>query len=116
MSKLNQYRELERRLAEQLEELERLKQDKDVQKDMEFEDDLNALMDAYDRKPRDVIAILDPSTPTTQSPAIRRPRQLKIYVHPDTGETVETKGGNHKTLKAWKDEHGADTVESWRTQ
>jgi len=26
---------------------------------------------------------------------------------------VETKGGNHKILKQWKQEHGSDTVESW---
>jgi hypothetical protein len=26
---------------------------------------------------------------------------------------VETKGGNHKTLKEWKTNHGADEVESW---
>jgi hypothetical protein len=26
---------------------------------------------------------------------------------------VETKGGNHKTLKEWKTKHGADEVESW---
>ena len=26
---------------------------------------------------------------------------------------VETKGGNHKILKAWKEKHGADVVEGW---
>jgi len=26
---------------------------------------------------------------------------------------METKGGNHKMLKAWKTKHGADKVESW---
>jgi hypothetical protein len=28
---------------------------------------------------------------------------------------IETKGGNHKELKAWKEKYGADTVESWVT-
>lgn len=32
-----------------------------------------------------------------------------------TGEVIETKGGNHKGLKEWKSEHGAETVESWLT-
>jgi hypothetical protein len=26
---------------------------------------------------------------------------------------IKTKGGNHKGLKAWKDEYGADVVETW---
>ena len=43
----------------------------------------------------------------------RRKRKLKIYKNPNTGEVVETRGGNQKTLKAWKEEHGNDTVESW---
>lgn len=43
----------------------------------------------------------------------RAKRKLKIYKNLNTGEVVETCGGNHKTLKAWKDEHGAETVESW---
>jgi hypothetical protein len=38
---------------------------------------------------------------------------VKVYKNPHTGEVVETKGGNHKTLKEWKAEYGSDTVESW---
>jgi uncharacterized protein YhaN len=46
----------------------------------------------------------------------RRARSVKIYRNPHNGEIVETKGGNHKTLKAWKAEHGSATVESWLDQ
>jgi len=28
---------------------------------------------------------------------------------------IETKGGNHKTLKEWKAQWGSDEVESWAT-
>jgi hypothetical protein len=35
---------------------------------------------------------------------------------PHTGKCVKTKGGNHKTLKEWKAEHGSATVESWLTK
>jgi len=38
---------------------------------------------------------------------------IKRYKNPNTGEVIETKGGNHKVLKAWKAEHGNTTVESW---
>jgi hypothetical protein len=41
---------------------------------------------------------------------------FKVYKNPHTGEVVETKGGNQKTLKEWKAEHGSDTVESWLTK
>lgn len=69
---------------------------------------------------KDVIAVLDPERRTgscqpaaTAEKRSRRERALKRYKHPDTGEIVETKGGNHKVPKAWRAEHGADTVESW---
>jgi hypothetical protein len=35
---------------------------------------------------------------------------VKVYKNPHSGEIVETKGGNHKTLKQWKAEHGFATV------
>ena len=28
----------------------------------------------------------------------RKPRKLKVFKNPETGETVETRGGNHKVL------------------
>lgn len=46
---------------------------------------------------------------------IRRARKVKQYKNPHNGEILETKGGNHKTLKHWKDKWGADVVEGWAT-
>lgn len=43
----------------------------------------------------------------------RRARAIKQYKNPHNGEIVETKGGNHKVLKAWKAKYGNDEVESW---
>ncbi|HCL4185724.1 TPA: DNA binding protein, partial [Pseudomonas aeruginosa] len=43
----------------------------------------------------------------------RKARAVKVYKNPNSGEIVETKGGNHKVLKAWKAEFGNDVVESW---
>ncbi|MNH44318.1 hypothetical protein D3C79_1064480 [compost metagenome] len=53
------------------------------------------------------------STAATSTSAQRKPREVKRYKNPHSGEVVETKGGNHKILKQWKQEHGSDTVESW---
>ncbi|MND62276.1 hypothetical protein D3C80_535580 [compost metagenome] len=68
-----------------------------------------------------VINLLDPKSgrraPVAEPQAsTRKPRQVKVYKNPNTGEVVETKGGNHKTLKEWKAEHGSATVESWLTK
>jgi len=65
-----------------------------------------------------VINLLDPQAsrraPTVETKTgTRKPRQVKVYRNPNTGEVVETKGGNHKTLKEWKAKHGSEIVESW---
>jgi len=120
MSKLAEFRRLERHLAEQLAALEAMKGDKGLEQEIEFESKLRALLGEYNKSLRDIIAILDlqndsKSTRTAPAPvkASRKARALKVYKNPHNGEVVETKGGNHKTLKEWKAEHGSDTVESW---
>lgn len=118
MSKLAEYRQLEKHLAEQLQALEALKGDSALKKEIEFETKLRGLLDQYGFNLKHIINLLDPqSSSRRQAPAqmtgTRKPRQLKTYKNPQTGEVVETKGGNHKTLKEWKTKHGADEIESW---
>lgn len=118
MSKLAEFRQLEKHLAEQLQALEALKGDAGLKQEIEFETKLRALLAKYNYSLKDVINLLDPQA-SRRAPAVeaksgtRKPRQVKIYKNPHTGEVVETKGGNHKTLKEWKAEHGSATVESW---
>jgi DNA-binding protein H-NS len=117
MSKLAEFRQLEKHLAEQLKALETLKGDAGLKQEIEFETKLRALLAKYGYSLKDIVNLLDPKagsrTPAAPTKSgTRKPRQVKIYKHPKTGEVVETKGGNHKTLKA---EHGSDTVESWRS-
>ncbi len=88
---------------------------------MEFEDKLRALMAEYGVNLRSLISMLDPQPSTSAAlPAgrtgARKERKLKVYKHPESGEVVETKGGNNKVLKAWKAEHGSDVVEGWLQQ
>ena len=118
MSKLAEFRQLENHLAEQLQALEALKGDAGLKKEIEFETKLRDLLAKYGYSLKDVVNLLDPQTgrraPATESKTgTRKPRQLKVYKNPHTGEVVETKGGNHKTLKDWKAQHGSATVESW---
>ncbi|HFK1874664.1 TPA: histone-like nucleoid-structuring protein, MvaT/MvaU family [Pseudomonas aeruginosa] len=120
MSKLAEFRAAEKALADQLAYLESLKNDNSLKKEIEFEEKLKTLMGEYGKSLRDIVAILDPSVAgsatvrgSRSSQSKRRERVVKVYKNPNTGEVVETKGGNHKVLKAWKVEHGNDVVESW---
>lgn len=120
MSRLAEYRKLEQQLAAQLAQLESMKSDSGLKKEMEFENRLRALLSEYGFSLKDVISLLDPQSArrvaTSESKAAaRKPRQVKVYKNPHSGEVVETKGGNHRTLKEWKNEYGSDTVESWLT-
>lgn len=114
MSKLAEFRAVEKALAEQMAHLESLKNDVNLQKEIEFEQKLNELMQAYGKSLGDVTAILDPRAHgEAPARAKRRARAVKVYRNPHSGEVVETKGGNHKVLKAWKAEYGSDVVDSW---
>ena len=119
MSRLAEFRAAEKALADQLAHLESLKNDVGLKKEIEFEDRLKALMGEYGKSLKDIIAILgtgaahDGRKGTRAGAPQRRARAVKVYRNPNSGEVVETKGGNHKVLKAWKAQYGSDTVESW---
>lgn len=123
MSKLAEFRALERDLAAQVAALESMKNDSGLKREMDFEQKLRELLADYGYSLRDVIGVLDPTAPARRSPVgiaapakgTRRARQIKQYNNPHTGEVIETKGGNHKQLKEWKADHGAEVVESWLT-
>ncbi|PMR70447.1 histone-like nucleoid-structuring protein, MvaT/MvaU family [Halomonas heilongjiangensis] len=118
MSLLSEYMQMEQQLKQLQDNMEKLQNDKRLKAELEFKEKLEALMREFDKSAADVISLLDPKSAKTAAPKAavaggRRKRKLKIYKNPKTGEVVETRGGNQKTLKAWKDEHGNDTVESW---
>lgn len=119
MSRLAEFRQLEQKLAAQLAELEAMKGSSELQREIEFETKLRDLLGEYGCSLRDVITILDPQSktragvPVVPAKAPRRERQVKRYTNPNSGEVIETKGGNHTLLKQWKKEFGADTVETW---
>lgn len=117
MSKLAEFRAVEKALQEQLAQFEALKSDAGLKKEIEFEGKLKNLMQSYGKGLKEIIAILEPAPVGRKlekaTASHRRPRALKRYKNPHTNEVVETKGGNHRVLKEWKTEYGAATVESW---
>lgn len=119
MSMLQEYRQLEETIRGLNERLQSLSNDDKLKKEIEFEEKLRNLMGQYNKSLKDVVAILDPdskvSTGKKAATGIKRARKVKQYKNPNTGEVIETKGGNHKTLKSWKEQYGSDKVESWMT-
>ncbi|EKT4529630.1 histone-like nucleoid-structuring protein, MvaT/MvaU family [Pseudomonas asiatica] len=121
MSLINEYRSTEESIRELEARLASLKDDPKLKSELEFEKKLKDLLGTYSKSLKDVISLLDPASVShkfqkTGSKGVRKPREVKIYKHPESGEIVETKGGNQRTLKQWKDQYGADTVEGWRQQ
>jgi len=125
MSLINEFRSTEAAIKQLQERLQALKQDDKLQKELDFEAKLRELMAEYGKSLPDILALLDsegkivkagrqPRAAKVEAPA-KRTRKVKQYKNPHTGEVIETKGGNHKTLKEWKATWGGDTVESWVT-
>ncbi len=124
MSKYNQYLETINAASDLNSKVEALKTHPDVKKVIDFRKKLQTLMTKHGVSASEVISLLDGDRPATPSKAPARKkaakndkrrasRPMKTYVNPHTGETVKTKGGNHKTLNEWRAEHGKETVASW---
>lgn len=118
MSRLAEYRQLEKRIAQHTAELDALRGDPGLEKDIEFETKLQGLLGQYGKSLQDIISVIEPGTRPVTAGArpekrTRRARQVKVYRNPLTGEIVESKGGNNKLLGAWKAQFGHDEVESW---
>lgn len=88
-------------------------EDKDVQKAIEFRDKVNELLSEYGYSVDDLAEVFQLTLPSKGS-AERKKRAMLVYHNPHTGEEVKTRGANHKTLKAWREKYGADTVDSWK--
>jgi hypothetical protein len=104
--------EAEKRRLE--EELDKLRNDDRLQKELEFSEKLEALLVEHNKTSKEVIMLLDPSYGSSPAAATtKRKRALRIYTNPNTGEKVETYGGNNKTIRAWKEQYGEDKVKGW---
>lgn len=114
MGLLQHYAQLEQQAKELHEKMKLIQAKDEFKKELEFSDKLRELMQEFDKSSADVITLLSPEEVTFDAAAPRRKkRKLKLYQNPNTDEIVKTRGGNHKILKAWKEEYGAEVVESW---
>ncbi|MDT8925047.1 histone-like nucleoid-structuring protein, MvaT/MvaU family [Pseudomonas taiwanensis] len=120
MSKIAEYRELEAQIqlqAARLEELRPKYEATEVLVDLILSEakekglDLESIALAIAPHLGRASAKNGAMTSVTRTP--RKARVVKKYKNPHSGETVETKGGNHRVLKEWKAQYGADVVEGW---
>ena len=121
MSLIAEFRQTEEAIKELRARLESMQSDPRLVRELEFADELKALMERYDRNSTAVLNALFPdgnypgARKRQDEPKQRRARVVKTYTNPHTQEVIVTKGGNHKVLKEWKAQWGADVVESWAT-
>ena len=116
MSKLANYLNKKQDLERLKSELAALENSPEMQAELEFQKDIEALLDKHGKKASEAVLVLqqiDPSLAGKQQTG-RAKRPLSRYKNPHTGEVVETRGGNHKTLKEWRKEYGKEAVQSWK--
>ena len=111
---------LDKQMAQIKKELKIIENSAAFKKEKAIIRSLNNLMNKHDYSKNDLITLLQggSSTPPKRgskpaSASTRKRRMLKVYENPKTGETVETRGGNHKVLKAWKAKYKKANIEDW---
>lgn len=102
------------------EDLERMESNPELEAEVLFREELQELLGRYNKTSEDALMTLSPFRggeqvvrPGLEPGRKRKKRILKVYKHPETGEIIKTRGGNHKLLKEWKAEHGGQEVEDW---
>lgn len=110
MSKLQELNALDAELARINALRERLLTSSELKAEVEFQGKVKALLAEYGKSYKDVLKIFGSEA---TAPGKRAERQVKVFKNPHTGEVVETRGGNHKTLKEWKGKWGAEAVNGW---
>ena len=117
ISRYEQLRQEEERIAK---EIASLKEDDAFKNDMACKQDIEQSLKDHGKTPQDLLSLFPEILPDTSSPKRTRTKEqsrtrrpLKRYTHPDTGETIESRGLNQKTLRAWSKDHGLEVVKSW---
>ncbi|KAA8985115.1 histone-like nucleoid-structuring protein, MvaT/MvaU family [Halospina sp. K52047b] len=125
MGKISTYYEKQKAVKQLQDELQKMEEDKELKKELDFKEELNQLMEKYGKSGKDmleVLATLDSSVKnkleqgggSSSGSDGRKKRPLKTYRNPHTGEVVQTRGGNHKTLNAWRKQYGKEEVARWQ--
>lgn len=114
MSKLAHYRNIKQQIAQLEAELSKMEADEQFKRELEFETKLHELLKEFDLSPARALALVAPGSVPKREQAQRKGREFVVYKNPNSGEIVETKGGNNRVLRAWKSQYGAEVVKGWK--
>lgn len=110
---------IEKQLAQLEKELKSIENSAAFKKENAVKRGLTNLMKKHGCSRNDLINLLqgDESEPVKRGKkpgtTTRKRRKLKVFKNPETGQTVETRGGNHKVLKTWKTQYNLENIDSW---
>lgn len=110
---------IEKQMAQLERELKSIENSAAFKKENAVKRAMTNLMKKHGYSKNDLIALLqsDGSQPAKRGKApvakTRKPRKLKVFKNPETGEIVKTRGGNHKVLKIWKAQYKLDRIDDW---
>lgn len=136
MSKLVTFKAAERALAIYYRELQEMKDDPELKRELEFDAELNELLARFKVSRDTLLDILKmdaqnekkvanaklsglSGAPSKQSTkALARGKQtfpLRTYLNPHNGVEIKIRLGTDSKFKEWVKEYGKETVESWKT-
>ena len=114
MNKIAKYFEAKSSLEQISRQLEVLESDEALQNLLQFKARLEELMTDFNMTQEDVINLWGVGEAKPKANDKRRnKRPLKTYMNPHSEEVVKTRGGNHRTLKSWREQYGKEEVDSW---
>ena len=111
--------QMEAALAKLKIEIENLEKSESYKNEQSLIRGVEKLLNKFGKTKTELIAYLSDGKTTkitakkAESTNTRKRRKLKIYKNPLTNETIETRGGNHKVLKAWKAQYPTKNIEEW---
>lgn len=118
MTTIAQVASLKAQIAELEKSLAAIESSEQYKQESELHSKVTALMAEYGKTIDDIAILVYP--PDAQAvekgkPARKRKeREVVTYINPHTGQKVQTKGANQRTLRVWREEYGADVVATWR--
>jgi len=108
VSKLSAYRQKEQALAKLQAELTALKESSELQEDLAFMDEAKALLEKFSKTPEEFADMFGLTVPKVRAKSERKARTFK---NPATGETLQAKSTNNKTLRQWAADANVDVSE-----
>ena len=93
-------------------EIAELESSAELETELAFLGALEELLSDHSKTARDVAKIF--AGEVVLPAGKRAKRSASTWTNPNTGERVVTAGGNHKTLKNWREQYGKETVASWK--